>query len=65
MLPHAVCPIGPHHECSDGNICTDKSPVAWRRDILSVDGAIDHAHIKIMLAAVNANGGEVHLSENQ
>lgn len=36
------------------------SPVAWRQDILSADGGIDHAHIKMMSAAVNADGGEVH-----
>lgn len=57
--------MSPHHCRSDETIWTDKSPVARQRDILSVDGAIDHAHIKMMSAAVNANGGEVHLSGNQ
>ena len=38
----------------------DTSPVAWQHDIFCVDGGIDHAHIKMMSAAVYANGGKVH-----
>lgn len=41
-------------------MCPDKFAIAWQQDILIVDGTIDHAHIKMMSATVNANGGEVH-----
>lgn len=44
---------------ADGWKRADSSPVAGRQDILCVD-SIDHARIKMMSAAQNANGGEVH-----